>query len=305
MRPGFGIISLALVAAFSAGVKAAQVATVVVVPEADAFVRSAAPTNNYGGAGAISVSGSAAVNATNQQNGLFDSLVRFPMSEAVGTLDAALGTHDWVVLGATLCLTEFGAPPSPIFNRGVGAFEVRWIAADNWIEGTGVPVTPTTNGVTWNDVPALLNPAVDVSVGQFTNAGVDGRLLFSLPMKPAFVSDVRSGGPVDLYLTAASPQIGFTAYSRSISPSNNAPMLSIFAAVNPNPLIDTIALDGTNIVLRFRTVSNWSYAVEASSALQGVWTNVATVPAQTTNGSNMVMDAVTSLKKFYRLSVTH
>ena len=41
----------------------AQRTIIAVTPSADAFVRSAAPASNYGGAGALSVSGSAATNA--------------------------------------------------------------------------------------------------------------------------------------------------------------------------------------------------------------------------------------------------
>jgi hypothetical protein len=68
-----GIIILLL--AKAPALSPAQVSTVSVIPEADAFVRSATPSSNYGGAGAIAVSGSAAVNGTYQHNGLFDSLL--------------------------------------------------------------------------------------------------------------------------------------------------------------------------------------------------------------------------------------
>src|SRR5215468_12178331 len=60
-----------------------QTATVTINPEADAFVRAAAPFGNYGGAGAIAISGPTAVNGSNQPNGAFDSPMRFPMSNAV------------------------------------------------------------------------------------------------------------------------------------------------------------------------------------------------------------------------------
>jgi len=306
MRVGLQSVAWIAVSLHPLVLGAGQLATVTVAPEADTFVRSAAPTSNYGGAGAISISGSAAVNATNQQNGLFDSLIRFPMSNVVSTLDATLGTHDWLVLSATLSLREMGAPPSPIFNRGVGAFEVRWIAADAWVEGTGIPVVPTTNGVTWNDVPSLLNPALDMALGQFTNAGVDGRLTFDLSPSQRFVSDVRSGGPVDLYLTAASPQVGFTALSRGFSSSSNdVPILSVVAAVNPNPRLDSIVLAGTNVAVGFKTVSNWLYVLQRSDSLEGVWANVAMVPAQPTNASSVFVEAVTGQRTFYRLSVSH
>src|SRR5262245_18586118 len=93
-----------LLAIMAKRLQGVQIATVSVTPEADAFVRSGAPTSNYGGAGAVAVSGSAAVNATNEQNGLYDSLIRFSMSNAVSSVDSALGTHDWLVLSATLSL---------------------------------------------------------------------------------------------------------------------------------------------------------------------------------------------------------
>src|SRR5215831_1989980 len=67
----------------------AQTAIVSVLPDADSFVRSLAPTNNYGAGGALSVSGAAAVNSLGEQNGLFDSLMRFSTSNAVASLENA------------------------------------------------------------------------------------------------------------------------------------------------------------------------------------------------------------------------
>src|SRR5258707_358874 len=78
-----------------------------------------------------------------KQNGLFDSLLRFSMSNVVSSLDASLASHDWLVLRVIFRLTELGTPPSPIFNRGVGAFEIRWLATNAWTEGSGIPVEPT------------------------------------------------------------------------------------------------------------------------------------------------------------------
>ena len=120
----------------------AQTEMILLIPDADSFVRSFAPTNNYGAGGALSVSGPAAVNSLGEQNGLFDSLICFSTSNVVGSFDSALGGSDWIVAGATLALTEMAAPDNAIFNRGIGAFEVRWIASDNWIEGTGKPTYP-------------------------------------------------------------------------------------------------------------------------------------------------------------------
>jgi len=281
-----------------------QTMTVIVNPEADAFVRAADPTGNYGGAGAISVSGPMATNAMNQQNRASDSLMRFSMSNLVASLDSALASRDWLILRTTLKLTEMGAPPSPIFSRGVGAFEIRWLASDSWLEGTGIPVTPTTNGVVWNDLPLLLNPAMDVSLGQFTNSGTDTRLSFVLSLEEPFLTDLRAGGRVTLYLTGISPQIGFTADSRSFIFSNDFPALEIIAAANPHPRIDSIENLETNTLISFDTLSNWTYVVQVADNLSGTWTNLVALPAELTNSHVVLPELNTSSQKFYRLSVS-
>jgi hypothetical protein len=298
------LFATATLLALSAKLCFSQTATVTVNPEADAFVRSADPFANYGGAGAIAVSGPTAVNGSNQQNGAFDSLVRFPMSNVVASLDSTLATHDWLILRATLKLTEMAAPPSPIFNRGVGGFEIRWLASDSWIEGTGIPIAPATNGVAWNDIPSLLNQAADVSLGQFSNSGTDTRLSFVLSLREPLLSDIRAGGRVTFYFTAITPQIGFTADSRSFVLSNDFPVLEIVAAVNPHPRIDSIVNLGTNTLLFFDSVSNWTYVVQFADELSGNWSNLVTLPAQPTNSQVLLPDPKTSSQRFYRLSLS-
>src|SRR5262249_15983780 len=123
---------------------AAQGVGVVVAPDADSFVRSLAPASNYGAGGALSVSGASAVNGSGVPNGLLDTLMGFPTSNLVASLDGTLGSGGWIVTGVRLVLTEMATPDNAIFNRGVGAFEVRWLAADGWVEGTGKPNAPTS-----------------------------------------------------------------------------------------------------------------------------------------------------------------
>jgi hypothetical protein len=209
-----------------------------------------------------------------------------------------------LVLRATLKLTEMGAPPSPVFNRGVGVFEIRWLASDSWIEGTGIPATPTTDGVSWNDLTSLLNPAADVSLGKFSNSGTDTRLSFVLSLKDAFVSKIRAADRLTIYMTAVSPQIGFTADSRSFFSTNDIPALEIVAAADPRPRIDSIENIATNIVLSFSTVSNWTYVVQVTDALSGPWSNLLTVvPAKETNSVAIVTEPKVSAQRFYRLAV--
>ena len=102
----------------------AQEMTVTLVPDADSFVRSLAAANNYGAGGTLSVSGASAMNGSGVQNGSFDTLMRFPTTNVVSSLDARFGSGGWIMTRARLVLTEMAAPDNAIFNRGVGAFEV-------------------------------------------------------------------------------------------------------------------------------------------------------------------------------------
>ena len=283
-----------------------QTATVSVTPSGDAFVRSLAPGSNYGAAGSLSVSGSAAVNGSGQQNGLLDSLMRFPMSGVAASLNGSFGSNGWVVTGATLLVTEVGAQNNGIFNRGVGAFEMRWVASEGWVEGTGKPTAPTTDGVAYEDLSSVLNPAGDVSLGQFTNSGVDGSVSFPLPLAGALVSNIVAGTDLNLYLTAAGASVGFTFNSRDFTGTNSWPSLTISAVAKPLARIASIEWLGTNqVALRFSTVSNWTYAVQGLAGWPagsvGGWSNLFTVPAKPFDDQAVYVDMVTNRQRFYRL----
>jgi len=189
---------------------------------ADVFVWSEAPSSNYGGAGGLAVSGLAAENALGEQMGLMDTFLRFSVSDLVQQADMHFGRSDWIVTGVSLALIEQSAPNNPIFNRGIGDFEVRWICSDAWLEGTGNPRKQTTDGVTYDDEPLLLD-AADHTLGIFSNTGNEGVVTFELDLPDAFTEDIRSGTDVSLFMTAASDSIGFTFDSRK----NTPPMLTI------------------------------------------------------------------------------
>lgn len=217
-----------------------------------------------------------------------------------------LGSNGWVVTAATLVVNEVGAPNNAIFNRGVGGFEIRWIGADAWAEGTGTPNTPTTDGVAYQDLASVLNPAADASVGRFTNSGVSGPVSFPLMLAGALVSNIVAGTDLNLYLTAASASVGFTFNSRHFATSNAWPSLTITAVAKPLVRITSIERLGTNqVAIRFNTVSNWSYAVQGLDGLPagwaGAWSNLFTVPARPFDDQGVFVDTVTNRQRFYRL----
>ena len=286
-----------------------QTTNVSVTPSADAFVWSLAPSSNYGAAGALSVSGSAAVNGSGQQNGLFDSLIRFPMSNVVAAVAGAFGTNGWVVTGATLTLNEVAAPNNPIFDRGVGAFEIRWITSDAWVEGTGKPITPTMDGVAYQNLSSVLNPALDESLGSFTNSGLDGPVSFTLPLAGGLVSNVLAGADMNLYLTAASDSVGFTFNSKDFTGTNAWPVLTITAVAKPPVWITSIEGLGANqVALRFNTASNWTYVLQGLDSLPAGsavgWSNLFLVAAKPFDDQALFVDGVTNRQRFYRLSAS-
>lgn len=286
----------------------AQSAVVTVVPEADAFVWSESPSNNYGAAGALSVSGSAAANSSGQQEGLFDSLIRFPLSGVASSLDSVLGPGEWVVTRVRLILNENATPDSSIFNVGVGPFEVFWMASDNWIEGTGNPRMPTQDGVTWSDLPELVNTNLDTPLGIFTNAGANGQTAFTLALADPLVAQILQGVDVNLHLTAAGPTIGYTFNSRNFGNTNDVPELEVTAAVNPEPQIGAITYTGTYVAVSFETASNWTYRLQGSTSLSpsglADWTDLLVVPPQPFTTNIVFQEGNTSRNRFYRLAVS-
>jgi hypothetical protein len=196
----------------------------------------------------------------------------------VTNFDLRFGTNNWFVTSAKLRVSEQGAPNNALFNRGVGAFEIRWMAQTNWAEGTGVPINPTGDGVVYNDEPALLNGGTDISLGTFTNAGVNGSLNFTLALPAAFVGAMKAGGEVGLFLTALDPEAGFTFNSRDFSTIPARPFLEVSGV--PRPIITAINLSGTNVVLAAANgAAGGTYFVLASANLAlplGRWAPIAT-----------------------------
>ena len=301
MRVGFAWIGICLATAMPRSVSAQFIFTNISV--ADAFVRSLDPTNNYGGAGALSVSGPIATNAIGQQEGLLDTFMRFDASNVVTNFNSAFGAGQWAILNAALVLFEQGDPNNPIFNRGVGPFVVRWIADNSWVEGTGTPNNPTTDGITWNDQPSILNSNLDEYLGTFVNGGTDGVVTLMLGLPSGFVSELSTNGVVSFYMTATTNStVGFTFHSRNFTTTSEWPLLVITAV--PVPQITSLTTVGPDVRIGFTTGSNLTYTVEYSSNLvAGAWNTLTNLTG--TGSVTTVTDprAATLPSRFYKVGV--
>ena len=267
-------------------------------------MRSVDPSGNYGCAGALAVSGSIATNVQGQQEGLLDSFMRFDASGVISNLNSNLGVGRWVIVSATLNLFEQGAPNNTIFNRGVGPFEVRWIATNSWAEGTGNPKATTTNGVGWNDEPNMLNSNLDESLGTFVNGGTDGVVKVSLGMSAGFVNELSTVGLVSFYFTAATNSpVGFTFHSHNFVDSTQWPFLEITAI--PMPQITSLAVTNSNVTIGFTAVSGVTNAVEyKNDLLVGSWSTLTNITGASGNVSVIDSGAAALPKRFYRVRVT-
>jgi hypothetical protein len=129
-----------------------------------------------------------------------------------------------------------------------------------------------------------------------------------LALAPAFLADIRSGGAVTFYLTAASAQVGFTVDSRSFGTASARPALEITAVPIPPPQVLRITSGpADHVSLAFGTLSNWNYALQYSDGLTvgaGNWSNLATVSARATNGFSLIVDGVTNRARLYRLALS-
>jgi hypothetical protein len=217
-------------------------------PVADSFVRSLQPTQNYGAAGALSVSGSIATNTSGVQEGLLDSFLQFNVSGDVSNFNSAFGVGQWTISGVTLALTAQSANNAD-FNYGPGQFQVNWIGNNSWLEGTGTPASPTTNGITYAQEPSILNSNVDESLGTFNyNGATSGQVKLTFGLPPGFVSEISTGGLASLYMTATpGSTVGFTFNSRNFTSSSAWPMLDITAVAIPEPA--TAALLGLSCIV--------------------------------------------------------
>ena len=216
----------------------APAATFALNPTADAFVSSANPTSNYGGAGALGVS-AAALSA-----GEFDSLLQFNLAAAKASFDTAFGAGQWTINSITLQLTAT-APNTAIFNgfgsgaggtniNFAGQFSAKWMQNDSWTEGNGTPGgASTTGGIVFSGLPSFLSGA-DEALGNFAFGGAtNGNTTISLGLTPSFVADATAGNALSLLLLPADNGVGMLVNSRSTGTTANRPLLTLSAIPEP------------------------------------------------------------------------
>ena len=233
------------------GVAPGQATTVITNATADAFVTPGSDgslaNNNYGGAGKLGVA------ASGKPNGEFQSVLKFDTSAAKAAFDTQFGAGLWTIQSITLQLTA-SAVNDPIFNAiTAGQFSISWMQNDSWIEGTGTPGVPTSDGITWNTLPSFLGSG-DENVGIFSFNGATSGATYTLTLTSGLVADVLAGGVISLRTFAADSNVSYLFNSRSFNTASARPMLSITAI--PEPSTCALFLAGLLMLARKRLRRN-------------------------------------------------
>jgi hypothetical protein len=227
-------------------VSTASAVSISLVPVADAFVSSANPSDNYGGAGAVAVS------APGLPKGEFQSVLKFNLSSAKTSFDAALGAGHWTLQSVALQLTAATAKASIFDPSAGGKVAVSWMANSSWVEGTGKPISPGSTGLTFISLPSFLS-ASDQSMGMFTYSGGISTSTYSLAVSPGLVGKATTGSLASLHLSAADAKVSGVFNSHSFTISTDRPLLTLTAVAVPEPaswVLGVLGITGLAIARR-------------------------------------------------------
>jgi hypothetical protein len=279
----------------------------------DAFLATGSPSNplgtdltnaNFGAAGVLYIA------PATSPNGEYQSVLKFDLSGATNLFAATYGSN-WTITAISLKLTGNVAGPGEqpqnlIFNPiSDGNFVIEWLADDNWVEGTGRPMNPTADGVTYASLPALLAEPHDVLC---TNTYVPpGDSIpnipetWPLPLDQNLVTNIADGGPVSFRFYAADNQVSYLFNSHNYG-NGNQPLINITAS----PLLKILSGYFTNGIFHLAGMggTNTPYQVQASTNLNTAnWQVLGTATSDITGAIRFDDPAAASHnQRYYRLA---
>lgn len=243
-RPQVFIVLLALLGVLTD--LRVNAATQTMNPTADAFVTTGPSGNlsgnNYGGAGSLALS------AAGKPQGQFQSVLRFDLAAAKAAFDAQYGAGVWSIQSVTLQLTANNPASNAIYNaQAAGQFQASWMQNDSWVEGTGNPNAPTTDGISYTSLQSTFIGANDEAIGAFSvGTAISGSNTYTLTLTSGFTADLLSGGLVSLRLSAADSAVSYLFNSRTFGTATARPLLSITAVPEPGSVV--LALAGLGLL---------------------------------------------------------
>jgi hypothetical protein len=275
----------------------------------DAFLCTGSP--NYAGGADLTglnfgAAGTLAIAPASSAKGIFESVILFNLAAGVAQFNAAYGTNHWFISGVSLDLaSNYGVdgvqPNNPIFNVIAGGqFAIEWLSDSNWVEGTGTPNLPTTDGVCYNSLPTLLTPPVEIlCTNTYVPPGDNVRVQWPLPLSTNLVGSLTNGGNVSLLFFAADNQVNYLFNSHKYG-RGNEPYLEVVAT--PWLIILGGAFKNGVFQLTGMGANNGVYNVQTTTNLAATdWVTTGTVTAST-NGAILFDDpSAIGPQRYYRL----
>lgn len=279
---------------------------------ADAFLATGSSNNpagsdltglNFGDAGTLVITPAVS------EKGEFQSVLRFSLSNAVSMFNTNFGAGNWTITNISLTLTSnYGSngvqPNNDIFPViSGGTFVIEWLSNDAWVEGTGTPNLPASDGVTYSSLTDLLSgaPAI-LSTNTYTPPGNNVPVTYQLPLNTNLLADVSAGGDVSLLFYAADNRIGYLFNSREYG-RGNQPLVNVTATLKVVPPKILLAYF-TNGFFRLTGTggTNLQYQVEANPTLSATnWQTIGTATANSTGVFQFDDITATQPRRFYRL----
>lgn len=276
----------------------------------DAFLATGSPNNprgtdltgsNFGAAGVLYIAPAASA------NGEYQSVLKFSLFGASSLFNSACGSN-WTITAISLELTgniaTAGAQPdNAMFNPVTGGnFVIEWLADDNWVEGTGRPNFPTTDGVTYGSLADLLAGAHEIlCTNTYSPPGNNVPVTWTLPLNGNLVNDIARGGAVSFRLFAVDNQISYLFNSHNFG-NGNEPLIHITAS----PLLKILSGHFTNGFFHLVGIGgpNTPYQIQASADVTAAhWQTLGTATADNAGAVRFDDSTATNWnQRYYRLA---
>ena len=256
---------------------------------------------NFGAAGTLAIA------PATSAKGEFQSVIMFNLAAGTAQFNAAYGANHWTIAGVTLSLaSNYGVaaaqPDNPIFNViSGGQFAIERLADSNWVEGTGTPNLPTTDGVCYDSLPTLLTPPCEIlCTNTYVPPGNNVRVQWPLPLSANLAGNLTNGGNVSFLFFAADNQVGYLFNSYKYG-RGNEPYLSVVAVPRLTILSGAFTNGGFQLLGIGGDSGVYNVQVSTNPATTR-WLPIGTVTAST-NGAIRYDDTNAIVpQRFYRLS---
>ena len=255
---------------------------------------------NFGAAGTLVVA------PASSPKGEFQSVIKFSLSNGVALFNSTYGSNNWFVSGISLKLTSNYGTGGVQPNNGIfpvisgGSFVIEWLSDDDWVEGTGTPNLPASDGVDYDSLPDLLSgPREILCTNTYSPPGNNVPVTWLLPLATNLVADILSGGDVTFHFYAADNEIGYLFNSYNYG-RGNQPLIQVVAA----PLLKILSGGFTNGLFHLTGIgnNNSTCQIQAGTNLSTTnWQTIGTATADT-NGRIRFDDsgATNQPRRYYR-----